>query len=65
MTTLLNAVRRYAEAHADKSGLAQTPIPGLSTVGATAPSGLVHAISRPLVCLVLQGRKHVTKGPSQ
>ena len=29
---------------------------------ATAPSGLVHDISRPLVCLVLQGRKHVTMG---
>jgi AraC-like DNA-binding protein len=62
MTTLLNAVRRYAEAHADTAGLAQTPIPGLTTVRATAPSGLVHAISRPLVCLVLQGSKHVTTG---
>ena len=29
---------------------------------ATAPSGLVYAISRPLVCLVLQGSKHVTMG---
>jgi AraC-like DNA-binding protein len=62
MTTLLNAIRRYAEAHADRVGLAQTPIPGLTTVRATAPSGLVHAISRPLVCLVLQGSKHVTMG---
>jgi AraC-like DNA-binding protein len=62
MTSLLNAVRRYAEAHADGTGLAQTPIPGLTTVRATAPSGLVHAISRPLVCLVLQGSKHVTMG---
>jgi AraC-like DNA-binding protein len=62
MTTLLNAVRRYAETHADTAGLAQTPIPGLTTVRATAPSGLVHAISRPLVCLVLQGSKHVTTG---
>jgi hypothetical protein len=45
MTTLLNAVRHYAE-----------------VVWATAPSGLDHAISRPLVCLVLQGSKHVTMG---
>lgn len=60
--TLLNAVRRYAEAHANPAGLAQTPIPGLTTVRATAPSGLVHTISRPLVCLVLQGSKHVTMG---
>jgi len=60
--TLLNAVRRYTEAQADPAGLAQTPIPGLTTVRATAPSGLVHAISRPLVCLVLQGSKQVTMG---
>jgi AraC-like DNA-binding protein len=62
MTTLLDAVRRYAGAHAAEGGLAQTPIPGLTTVRATAPSGLVHAISRPLVCLVLQGAKRVTMG---
>ena len=63
MTALLDAVRRHAETHADAAGgLAQTPIPGLTTVRATAPSGLVHAISRPLVCLVLQGSKQVTVG---
>jgi AraC-like DNA-binding protein len=62
MATLLNAVRRYAEAHADQNGLAPTPIAGFSTVWATAPSGLVHAVSRPLVCLVLQGAKHVRMG---
>lgn len=62
MTTLLDAVRRHAEPHADATGLARTPIPGLTTVRATAPSALVHAISRPLVCLVLQGSKHVTMG---
>ena len=60
--TLLDAVRRYVEAHADPAGLAQTPIPGLTTIRSTAPSGLVHAISRPLVCLVLQGSKRVAMG---
>ena len=60
--TLLDAVRRYAEAHADPAGLAQTPFGGLTTIRATAPSGLVHAISRPLVCLVLQGSKQVVMG---
>jgi AraC-like DNA-binding protein len=63
MTTLLNTVRRFAEVHADSDGIAPTPIPGLTTVRATAPSDLAHAISRPLVCLVLQGSKHVTMGP--
>lgn len=62
MTTLLNAVRRYAGAHADRDGLAQTPIPGLMLVRATEPSGLVHAVYRPLICLVLQGSKLVTMG---
>lgn len=59
---LLKAVGRYAEAHADPAGLAQTPVPGLTTIRSTAPSSLVHAISRPLVCLVLQGRKQVAMG---
>ena len=62
METLLNAVRRYADAQADAAGLAQTPIPGLTAVRATAPSGLLHAVSRPLVAVVLQGAKHVTMG---
>ena len=66
MTSLLHAVRRYAEAHidvhAEPAGFAHTPIPGLATVRATEPSGLLHAISRPMVCLVVQGSKHVTMG---
>jgi AraC-like DNA-binding protein len=60
--TLLHAVRRYAEAYADPAGVARTPIPGLTTIRTTAPSGLQYAISRPLVCLVLQETKHVTMG---
>lgn len=60
--TLLTLVRRHADAHADAGGVAQTPIPGLATVRATSPSGLIHAISRPLVCLVLQGGKQVATG---
>jgi AraC-like DNA-binding protein len=63
MTTLLDTVRRYAEANADSDGIAQTPIPGLLAVRATAPSELDYAIPRPLACLVLQGSKHVTMGP--
>ena len=62
MDALLNVVRRYTEAHANPAGLAQTPIPGLATVRATLPSGLIHAISRPLICLVLQGGKQVAMG---
>lgn len=62
MTALLDAVRRHAEAHSNSNGIARAPIPGLTTVRATVPSDLVYAISRPLICLVLQGSKHVTMG---
>ncbi|KXF75867.1 AraC family transcriptional regulator [Paramesorhizobium deserti] len=60
--TLLDAVRRYAEAHADPAGIARTPIPGLTVIRATMPSGLDYAISRPLVALVVQGSKQVAMG---
>lgn len=63
MTRLLDVVRRHADAHADRDGIAPTPIPGLSAIRATMPSDLDHAISRPLVALVVQGAKHVTMGP--
>lgn len=59
---LLDAVRRYLRTHADPAGLAQTPVPGLTTIRSVSPSGLTYAISRPLVCLVLQGTKQVTTG---
>jgi AraC-like DNA-binding protein len=62
MTTLLHAVRRYAEIHADATGFAKTPISGLAMVRATEPSGLLHAVYRPLACLVVQGSKDVTAG---
>lgn len=62
MTALLTAVRRFVDAHADHAGIARAPIPGLMAIRATAPSGLDCAISRPLVCLVVQGSKSVTMG---
>lgn len=60
--TLLDAVRRYAEAYACPNGVARTPIPGLTVIRATKPSGIDYAISHPLTCLVLQGSKRVTMG---
>jgi hypothetical protein len=61
-TTLLETVRRYADAYVNADGVAQTPIPGLFMMRATMPSQLVFAISRPLVALVVQGGKRVTMG---
>jgi AraC-like DNA-binding protein len=62
MTSLLETVRRHADALADAHGVAVTPIPGLILIRATRPSSLEHAISRPLACLVVQGAKQVTMG---
>ncbi|MGX1306853.1 AraC-like DNA-binding protein [Amorphus suaedae] len=60
--TLLDTVRRHTRAHADPSGVAPTPITGLTAITSLAPSGLDYAISRPLVALVLQGSKQVAIG---
>lgn len=60
--TLLSAIARHADAHADSAGVALTPIAGLTTIRATRPSELQCAISKPLVALVVQGRKRVAMG---
>jgi AraC-type DNA-binding domain-containing proteins len=59
---LLDAARRYAEAHADAKGVAVTPVPGITVIRQTAPTALDYDISRPLIALVLQGKKRVTMG---
>lgn len=60
--TLLQTAARQAAACADGHGVARTAIPGLSLIRATRPSEILYDIARPLVCLVLQGRKQVTSG---
>lgn len=60
--TLLTAVRRYADFHADARGVAATPIAGLTTIRAGTPSELQYAVSRPLIALVVQGSKRVMMG---
>ncbi|SHG23887.1 AraC-type DNA-binding protein [Kaistia soli DSM 19436] len=62
--TLLATAARFAEPHADAHGVATTPIPGLAVVRETMPTAIQYAINRPLVALVLQGRKHVAMGAS-
>lgn len=64
MTALLEAVRRYADAHAGEGGdgAIPTPIPGLILVRALAPSALMHDVQRPLACMVQQGAKRVSTG---
>ena len=60
--TLLDRVSRYLEAHVDATGIAQTPVSGLTIIRATTTSGLNHGIPHPQACLVLQGCKQVTQG---
>ncbi|MBD1589897.1 AraC family transcriptional regulator [Pseudomonas typographi] len=61
MNDLLKAVSRYADAH-HRGGIAATPFPGLVILRETTPTALLYAISRPLVALVLQGKKRVSMG---
>lgn len=60
--TLLDIARRYADAHVNSDGIAQTSIAGLTILRETAPSALQYAISQPMVALVLQGSKRVCMG---
>jgi AraC-like DNA-binding protein len=60
--TLLAAVRRFADVHADPLGIAITPIPGLTAIRADHPGELQYAISRPSIALVVQGGKRVMTG---
>ncbi len=59
---LFDHARRYADARADRNGVAATPVAGLVILRETAPTMLQYAIAKPLVALVLQGRKRVTTG---
>lgn len=59
---LLDAIRRYTDAHVDAAGIAATAITGLSMVRALGPSEVQYAINRPLVAIVAQGNKRVTMG---
>lgn len=59
---LLEALQRHIPQESHTAGVAATPVPGLTSVCLQATSELTHAIAQPLVCLVLQGSKHVAMG---
>jgi AraC-like DNA-binding protein len=59
---LFTAASSFALSNANEHGVASTPIPGLAVVRQTMPTALEYAINRPLVALVLQGRKRVIMG---
>ena len=62
MRSLLDLVRRHADAHADRFGFAPTPYHGLGAVRILHPGELQVAVQKPLVAICLQGRKRVTMG---
>jgi len=62
MPNLLQSVIAYTATHAGADGLAGTPLPGVRMMCVHAPSGPMHSVYRPLVCLVLQGAKEMTVG---
>jgi len=60
--SLLAAVRRFADSHADSLGIAATQVPGVTVLRVDHPGELQYAIARPLVALVVQGGKRVMMG---
>src|SRR5690606_29520267 len=58
-------VQRYARDHANADGLALTPVPGLRMMCVNGPRGPLQSTYRPLVCLVLQGAKHLMVGAQE
>lgn len=62
---LKDAIRRYSAEHANSDGLALPPVPGLRMMCVDSPRGKLHSTYRPLVCLVLQGAKHLLVGTQQ
>lgn len=61
-TSLLTLCRHYADAHADQSGIAITPVPGLAIIRALHAGELQVAVNKPLIAVLLQGRKRVSSG---
>lgn len=60
--SLLTLCRRYADAHADPSGAAATSVPGLTVIRALHAGELQIQVNKPLIAILLQGRKRVSSG---
>jgi AraC-like DNA-binding protein len=64
LCALQEAVRVYAERHANAHGIASTPIAGLAVKRRDRPSALERNVCSPFVILVLQGAKRLSVGRS-
>lgn len=65
MDSLKKAVLSYTSRHANSRGMALTPVPGLRMMCLEAPSGELHSVYKPLICLVLQGAKRLIVGSEE
>ncbi|NGM24311.1 AraC family transcriptional regulator [Roseomonas stagni] len=65
MHQLIRAIETYALRHANASGLAVAPMPGVRMKVVARPSSRFDAVYRPLVCLILQGAKHLSVGSEE
>ena len=65
MDALRQAALTYARHHANRDGLALTPVPGLRMMSVEEPAGDLHSVYRPLVCFVMQGAKRMTVGKEE
>jgi len=59
---LKQAVRAYGSRHPSSNCLSPTPVPGLTMKYVEEPTSGLHSVYRPLVCVILQGSKHITVG---
>lgn len=57
---LLDLCRQYADTHANQFGITTTPVQGLTIVRSLHLGELQAAVSKPLIAMLLQGRKRVT-----
>ncbi|QQA43540.1 AraC family transcriptional regulator [Pelagovum pacificum] len=60
LAQLLDHCRRFADANAGPDGSAPTPARGLTVVRALHPGDLMVAVQKPVIAMLLQGRKRVT-----
>lgn len=60
--SLLTLCRRYADARVDQNGTALTAVPGLAIIRALHAGELQVAVNKPLIAMLLQGRKRVFSG---
>jgi AraC-like DNA-binding protein len=58
----VDALAKVIARHCRTDGTWETDLPGVALVRSTQPTTPVHAVNRPSICLVAQGRKEIAVG---